>query len=109
MAATDDLENIYHDRTQASRPQNDIESYDIPNKGSEAGHTNYHGIDTQTVQPGADGIYERKVATLNEALIDLGMGSYQWKVFLTTGLGWFVDNVSFSYLWPEETWLIIIL
>lgn len=75
----------------------------ISEEGSEKdigrGHANYHGIDTQNVIPGADEIYEAKIGIMNEALIDLGMGSYQWKVFFTTGLGWFVDNVrSPSYL-----------
>ncbi|KAJ5104228.1 hypothetical protein N7532_004757 [Penicillium argentinense] len=30
---------------------------------------------------------------MNEAWIDLGMGKYKWLVFLTTGPGWFVDNM----------------
>ncbi|KAI5458826.1 major facilitator superfamily domain-containing protein [Mariannaea sp. PMI_226] len=29
---------------------------------------------------------------MNQALIDLGMGPFQWKVFAVTGFGWFVDN-----------------
>lgn len=56
---------------------------------------NYHGIDTQAIPTGAsNGVYERKVAIMNQALIDLGMGSFQWKVYALTGFGWFVDNVS---------------
>jgi hypothetical protein len=51
-------------------------------------------IDTTTVQPGADMAYELKVAILNEAILDLGMGKYQWWTFVLTGFGWFVDNVS---------------
>jgi hypothetical protein len=58
-----------------------------------SGHSNYHGIDTQAVHLGADEVYEKKVALMNEAIIDLGMGSFQWKVFAMTGFGWFVDNV----------------
>ncbi|KAL3486765.1 major facilitator superfamily domain-containing protein [Aspergillus germanicus] len=56
------------------------------------GHTNYHGIDTTQVQPGADPVYEAKIAILNEALIDIGMGPFQWKIFVTTGFGWFIDQ-----------------
>lgn len=62
------------------------------------GHTNYHGIDTTQVQPGADAVYEAKITILNEALIDIGMGPFQWKMFATTGFGWFIDQV--SYLVP---------
>ena len=58
-----------------------------------AGHVDYHGIDTATIAQGADEVYEKKVAIMNEALIDLGMGSFQWKIFALTGLGWFIDNV----------------
>lgn len=53
----------------------------------------YHGIDTRAIPSGADAVYERKVAVMNQALIDMGMGSFQWKVFAMTGFGWFVDNV----------------
>lgn len=59
-----------------------------------SGHENYHGIDTRALHLGADEVYERKVALLNEALIDIGMNSFQWKVAAMTGFGWFVDNVS---------------
>ncbi|WAO94427.1 MFS domain-containing protein [Fusarium falciforme] len=52
----------------------------------------YHGIDTHAIPSGADAVYERKVAVMNQALIDMGMGSFQWKVFAMTGFGWFVDN-----------------
>ncbi|KAH7371868.1 major facilitator superfamily domain-containing protein [Cadophora sp. MPI-SDFR-AT-0126] len=36
--------------------------------------------------------HELKVAILNEAILDLGMGKYQWWTFVLTGFGWFVDN-----------------
>ena len=62
------------------------------------GHVDYHGIDTTQVQPGADAAYEAKITVLNEALIDIGMGPFQWKIFATTGFGWFVDNVSIATL-----------
>ncbi|KAI8656210.1 MFS domain-containing protein [Fusarium sp. Ph1] len=52
----------------------------------------YHDIDTRAIPSGADAVYERKVAVMNQALIDMGMGSFQWKVFAMTGFGWFVDN-----------------
>ena len=63
-----------------------------------AGHENYHGIDTRALHLGADEVYEKKVALLNEALIDIGMNSFQWKIAAMTGFGWFVDNVSQTQL-----------
>ncbi|KAH6886169.1 major facilitator superfamily domain-containing protein [Thelonectria olida] len=44
------------------------------------------------VPQGADEVYEKKVAVMNQALIDIGMGPFQWKIFAMTGFGWFVDN-----------------
>ena len=54
------------------------------------------GIDTSHVQPGADEAYEKKIVIMNQALIDIGMNSFQWKIFATTGFGWFVDNVRYE-------------
>lgn len=59
----------------------------------DTGHESYHGIDTRALPMGADSVYDKKIAVLNEALIDLGMGPFQWKVFAMTGFGWFADNV----------------
>ncbi|KAF2815040.1 MFS general substrate transporter [Mytilinidion resinicola] len=47
--------------------------------------------DLKTVQPGSTSVYERKVAVVNRAMLDLGMGKYQWMVFGLSGLGWFMD------------------
>jgi len=58
------------------------------------GHVDYHGINTSEVLPGADAAYELKIKIMNESLIDIGMGPFQWKIFFMTGFGWFVDNVS---------------
>lgn len=59
----------------------------------------YHqGIDTRGITTGTDEVYERKAAIMNQALIDIGMGSFQWKIFLMTGFGWFVDNVRTPFL-----------
>lgn len=63
-------------------------------KNGLSGHADYHGIDTSQVQPGADAAYEAKIVVMNEALIDIGMNSFQWKIYAMTGFGWFVDNVS---------------
>jgi hypothetical protein len=64
-------------------------------KDVSTGHADYggHGINTSEVPPGSDPAYEQKIRVMNEALIDLGMNAYQWKIFITTSFGWFVDNV----------------
>lgn len=54
---------------------------------------NKKGIDMHGLPSGVGEAYETKVAILNQALVDLGMGGFQWKIFAMTGFGWFVDNV----------------
>lgn len=49
-----------------------------------------------------DPVYAAKARLLNAALQDIGMGRYQWILFVVTGFGWLADN-----LWPVVTGLIL--
>lgn len=49
-----------------------------------------------------DAVYQAKARILNDALQEIGMGRYQWALFVVTGFGWLADN-----LWPIVTGLII--
>ncbi|KAF9492612.1 MFS general substrate transporter [Pleurotus eryngii] len=40
-----------------------------------------------------DPVYQAKARLLNEAIQGIGMGRYQWSLFLVAGFGWFVDSV----------------
>ncbi|KJA13429.1 hypothetical protein HYPSUDRAFT_195756 [Hypholoma sublateritium FD-334 SS-4] len=46
--------------------------------------------------------YEKKIKVINGALQEIGMGRYQWNLFIVTGFGYFSDN-----LWPIVTGLIL--
>jgi len=48
-----------------------------------------------------DPVYEAKAKVLNKAIRDIGMGRYQWQLFIVIGFGWSMDN-----LWPIVTSLI---
>lgn len=48
-----------------------------------------------------DPVYEAKAQVLNKAIQDIGMGRYQWQLFIVIGFGWASDN-----LWPIITSLI---
>ncbi|KAL6705810.1 hypothetical protein ACN47E_006448 [Coniothyrium glycines] len=48
-----------------------------------------------------DPVYEAKAKVLNKAIQDIGMGRYQWQLFIVIGFGWAMDN-----LWPIVTSLI---
>ncbi len=49
-----------------------------------------------------DPVYERKARALNAAIQEIGMGWYQWQLFVVVGFGWASDN-----LWPIVTSLIL--
>ncbi|KAF8074178.1 MFS general substrate transporter [Lyophyllum atratum] len=49
-----------------------------------------------------DPVYQAKARILNDAIQEIGMGRYQWGLFVVTGFGWLADN-----LWPIVTGLIL--
>lgn len=51
---------------------------------------------------GLDPEYAAKARVLNRAVQDIGMGRYQWQLFVVIGFGWAQDN-----LWPIVTSLIL--
>ncbi|KAK7532253.1 major facilitator superfamily domain-containing protein [Phyllosticta citribraziliensis] len=60
-------------------------------------------METGTALPGGNAVYNAKSQLLNEALMDIGMGRYQWCLTLVTGLGWFLDSfwmTSFEFIQP---------
>jgi MFS family permease len=50
-------------------------------------------ITTPASHAGTDAVFAAKAQLLNQALLDIGMGKYQWLIFLMTGVGWFLDSV----------------
>ncbi|OAV91187.1 hypothetical protein PTTG_04704 [Puccinia triticina 1-1 BBBD Race 1] len=55
------------------------------------------------VEEDSERIYEAKARILNAAMQEIGMGRYQWKLFVVVGFGWAADN-----LWPIVTSLILV-
>ncbi|PCH42927.1 MFS general substrate transporter [Wolfiporia cocos MD-104 SS10] len=49
-----------------------------------------------------DPVYEAKARVLNSAIGEIGMGRYQWYLFVVAGFGWFSDSV-----WPLVAGLIL--
>ncbi|KAL4805601.1 MFS general substrate transporter [Aspergillus unguis] len=49
-------------------------------------------IDTSPSRTGSGAVLEAKAQLLNQALLDIGMGRYQWFLFLITSVGWFLDS-----------------
>ncbi|KAA1474777.1 MFS general substrate transporter [Dentipellis sp. KUC8613] len=62
-----------------------------------------YGITTDVFEENAiDPVYQAKARLLNDALQEIGMGKYQWYLFVVAGFGWLSDN-----LWPIVTGLIL--
>ena len=49
-------------------------------------------IDMDIAAGGHDTAYDRKSKVINKAIQDIGMGSYQWKLFVLCGFGWLADK-----------------
>ncbi|OCF34424.1 hypothetical protein I317_03522 [Kwoniella heveanensis CBS 569] len=60
------------------------------------------GTDEDAAIDGVDPVYAAKARVLNRAIQDIGMGRYQWQLFVVIGFGWAQDN-----LWPIVTSLIL--
>ncbi len=73
---------------------------------SDSHHTHYDtpvaADEKATIPTGTfDPVYEAKARVLNRAIQDIGMGWYQWQLFVVVGFGWAADN-----MWPIVTSLI---
>ncbi|KAJ5109422.1 hypothetical protein N7456_006097 [Penicillium angulare] len=58
--------------------------------------------ESTTQNDGPEKIYNAKAEALNHAIQEIGMGRYQWQLFVVIGFGWASDN-----LWPIVTSLIL--
>ncbi|KAK7540145.1 major facilitator superfamily domain-containing protein [Phyllosticta citricarpa] len=50
-------------------------------------------IDGDDAAGGVDTPYDRKSKVINRAIQDIGMGRYQWELFILCGFGWLADNL----------------
>lgn len=49
-------------------------------------------IDADVAASGHDSAYDRKSKVINKAIQDIGMGRYQWQLFVLCGFGWLADK-----------------
>ncbi|EMR66389.1 putative sugar protein [Eutypa lata UCREL1] len=50
-------------------------------------------VDSDLQAGGVDTTYDRKSKVINRAISDIGMGRYQWELFMLCGFGWLADNL----------------
>ena len=72
-------------------------------RDSAAEHDSVHAARSDILPKGSvDPVYQAKAELLNGVIQEIGMGKYQWHLFIVTGFGWLADN-----LWPIVTGLIL--
>ncbi|KAI9933757.1 hypothetical protein ASPWEDRAFT_105998 [Aspergillus wentii DTO 134E9] len=50
-------------------------------------------VEAEVAASGHDTVYDRKARIINKAIQDIGMGRYQWNLFILCGFGWIADNL----------------
>ncbi|KAL2812855.1 major facilitator superfamily domain-containing protein [Aspergillus granulosus] len=50
-------------------------------------------VENDVAASGQDSAYDRKAKVINRAIQDIGMGRYQWELFMLCGFGWLADNL----------------
>ncbi|OXV10085.1 hypothetical protein Egran_02153 [Elaphomyces granulatus] len=50
-------------------------------------------VENDLAVSGHDTAYDRKSKVINRAIQDIGMGRYQWELFVLCGFGWLADNL----------------
>ncbi|KAL8834447.1 MAG: hypothetical protein Q9170_003743 [Blastenia crenularia] len=92
VAAHNDRKNSL---TKDMSDEKDIESPPSP-ENSDSAYT-VEGlrreIELDLSASGHDTAYDRKSKVINKAIQDIGMGSYQWSLFILCGFGWLADNM----------------
>ncbi|KAL2827750.1 major facilitator superfamily domain-containing protein [Aspergillus cavernicola] len=74
---------------------------------TEKEHKTIYGsiIQTSCSRTGCGAVFEAKAKLVNRALLDIGMGRYQWFLFTITSVGWFLDSfwiASFAVINPAS-------
>lgn len=49
-------------------------------------------VETDITASGLDTSYDRKAKVINIAIQDIGMGRYQWELYILCGMGWVADK-----------------
>ncbi|KAH7341696.1 major facilitator superfamily domain-containing protein [Rhizoctonia solani] len=67
---------------------------DTEKKGSPISEPEVLSIDRRTEDDSVDIVYDLKSELVNQCLQnEIGMGRYQWELFLLSGFGWMADNI----------------
>ncbi|CAE6479140.1 unnamed protein product [Rhizoctonia solani] len=69
-------------------------SVDAEKKGSPISEPEVLSVDRRAEDDAVDRVYDLKSELVNQCLQnEIGMGRYQWELFLLSGFGWMADNI----------------
>lgn len=86
MSSTRATEGPKNDGTiEKPLPQTNLDNADAESLQSE--------MFIRAKEEGVKPAFLAKVALINEAIAETGMGRYQWELFMTSGFGWMADNL----------------
>lgn len=90
-------------QSSSHHPAIQLSAMDGDGKADSEPQAYQHVEEEATIIPSGtiDPVYEAKARVLNAAIQEIGMGWYQWQLFIVVGFGWANDN-----LWPIVTSLI---
>ncbi|RDI80493.1 hypothetical protein Vi05172_g9649 [Venturia inaequalis] len=89
------------DRPTGDGQDGDFEPLLQPDGESDIERLRYE-IDRDLSASGGDSSYDRKSKVINKAIQNIGMGRYQWELFMLCGMGWLADN-----LWMQGLALVL--
>ncbi|KAL9067311.1 MAG: hypothetical protein Q9157_006852 [Trypethelium eluteriae] len=76
-----------------SQHQNDTDSLDgLEDDDRSSEDAKLQTGDEEAVSSG-ESTYDRRSKIINKAIQDIGMGKYQWRLFILCGFGWLADNI----------------
>ncbi|KAG9083528.1 hypothetical protein FS749_005961 [Ceratobasidium sp. UAMH 11750] len=68
-------------------------SSDLEKKGVQGVESDVVSVERRGHEEGVDTIYDMKSELVNRCLQnEIGMGRYQWELFLLSGFGWMADS-----------------
>ena len=79
--------------TLQSHENRDTDSLnDLEDGDDSVENSKLQAAEEETVTSG-ESVYDRRSKIINRAIQDIGMGKYQWRLFILCGFGWLADNI----------------
>lgn len=102
IASTQDKSTLHRQSTTEKGTLDKADTEDSSTPGGLTIQSLRAEVEADIAASGHDSTYDRKSKVINKAIQDIGMGRYQWKLFVLCGFGWLADN-----LWLQDVALTL--